>query len=473
MSMLRRLNKVICLVLIICIMCFSVFGDFNTQKVYAFALTSTTIAVICCILISCGIVANNSDSLVAAADSFKAWLDSKSTSSGSAYQANISDINGMASAWVGGAPMIVSGSLKNSLREWAEENGYTSGATSFNTSSVNFNPNLNNLVPLGKTLVVGDYLVFRTSTGQVFYSTTIDFNSDFTPGWNCNSVWQPSSLISFSRVLSNGDIRKFEWFSTGRIVEYINGNVFNIFSNSGIVSYSGFIDHYKFAGTVSGFTASDYGIEIIGVLSSSPQPSLNIPSASLTVNPKIIPTSTGNTGTTVVTPDWPVTTSSDGTKAVSIPSTLPNIETIPAAGTASGSLTSTGEGTGIFEGVGSMVLDIPIVGTIAQALANIYSLLTNFFNFDGFELDFKPLKLNMLPEVFPFCIPFDFVNLVKMFSVESSAFVFEINYSNTYFTINHTVDLNPFRIPILFFRYVVVAWFSYILISKTRTLIKW
>ena len=35
------------------------------------------------------------------------------------------------------------------------------------------------------------------------------------------------------------------------------------------------------------------------------------------------------------------------------------------------------------------------------------------------------------------------------------------------------VDLSPFSIPIIFFRWVVTIWFSWILISRTRDMIKW
>lgn len=141
-------------------------------------------------------------------------------------------------------------------------------------------------------------------------------------------------------------------------------------------------------------------------------------------------------------------------------------------GTGAGSITGTGEGTGIFEGVGSLVLDIPIIGTIASTLSGILEAIKGFFDVSRFDLNFESLKVG-LTGVFPFCIPFDFFNAVKMFSSDTSSFVFDINLETEYFTIDHTVDLTPFRLPILFFRYVVVFWFGFILISRTKDFMKW
>lgn len=145
---------------------------------------------------------------------------------------------------------------------------------------------------------------------------------------------------------------------------------------------------------------------------------------------------------------------------------------IPDVIAGTGTITSTGEGTGIFEGIGSLVLDIPIIGTIASTLSEILEAIKGFFDVSRFDLNFESLKVG-LTGVFPFCIPFDFFNAVKMFSSDASSFVFDINLETEYFTIDHTVDLTPFRLPILFFRYVVVFWFGFILISRTKDFMKW
>lgn len=145
---------------------------------------------------------------------------------------------------------------------------------------------------------------------------------------------------------------------------------------------------------------------------------------------------------------------------------------IPDVNAGTGTITGTGEGTGIFEGIGSLVLDIPIIGTIASTLSEILEAIKGFFDVSRFDLNFESLKVG-LTGVFPFCIPFDFFNAVKMFSSDASSFVFDINLETDYFTIDHTVDLTPFRLPILFFRYVVVFWFGFILISRTKDFMKW
>lgn len=145
---------------------------------------------------------------------------------------------------------------------------------------------------------------------------------------------------------------------------------------------------------------------------------------------------------------------------------------IPDVIAGTGTITGTGEGTGIFEGIGSLVLNIPFVGTIASTLSGILEAIRGFFDVSKFDLNFDSLKIG-LTKVFPFCIPFDFFNAIKMFSSDASAFVFDINLETEYFTIDHTVDLTPFRLPILFFRYVVVFWFGFILISRTKDFMKW
>ena len=145
---------------------------------------------------------------------------------------------------------------------------------------------------------------------------------------------------------------------------------------------------------------------------------------------------------------------------------------IPDVIAGTGTITGTGEGTGIFEGIGSLVLSIPLVGTIASTLSGILEAIRGFFDVSKFDLNFDSLKIG-LTKVFPFCIPFDFFNAVKMFSSDASTFVFDINLETEYFTIDHTVDLTPFRLPILFFRYVVVFWFGFILISRTKDFMKW
>ena len=122
--------------------------------------------------------------------------------------------------------------------------------------------------------------------------------------------------------------------------------------------------------------------------------------------------------------------------------------------------TDTGEGTGTDTG-----------GLLGQ----IISLLKNFF--DGpsdFKLNFDGFENLILPERFPFCIPFDLINSVKIFAVTAvSDFVFRIDLDTSYWSIHHAVDLAPFTLVITFFRYAAVAGWVWFLINRTRSLIKW
>lgn len=110
--------------------------------------------------------------------------------------------------------------------------------------------------------------------------------------------------------------------------------------------------------------------------------------------------------------------------------------------------------------------------TVLDWVKSIATSISTFFDVSQFSLDFSPFQVG-LSSVFPFCIPFDFFKGVKLFSASAADFSFDIDLETDYFTIDHTVDLSPFRIPILFFRYIVVFWFSWILISRTRDLMKW
>lgn len=136
---------------------------------------------------------------------------------------------------------------------------------------------------------------------------------------------------------------------------------------------------------------------------------------------------------------------------------------------------------GILTGIRDIVGNIAgtISGTIADLLTAIQSgissiadTLARFFDVSNFSLDFSPFHIG-LTKVFPFCIPFDLYNGVKLFAAQAADFSFDIKLDTAYFKVDHTVDLTPFKLPIMFFRYIVVFWFSWILISRTRDLMKW
>ena len=137
--------------------------------------------------------------------------------------------------------------------------------------------------------------------------------------------------------------------------------------------------------------------------------------------------------------------------------------------------------TGILSGIRDLVGDIAgaITGTLSDLLTgiktgidSIATTLGNFFDVSQFELDFSPFQIG-LTKIFPFCIPFDFFNGIKLFAQQADNFSFDIKLDTDYFKIDHSVDLSHFKVPFAFFRFVAVFWFSYILISRTRDFMKW
>lgn len=110
----------------------------------------------------------------------------------------------------------------------------------------------------------------------------------------------------------------------------------------------------------------------------------------------------------------------------------------------------------------------------AGLIGSIIELLKNFFDSPSdFKLNFDGFKNLILPDRFPFSIPFDMVKAVKLFAAAAADFVFRIDLDTQYFSVHHTVDLTPYAVPIAFFRYACVFWFAWILISRTHDLIKW
>lgn len=127
-------------------------------------------------------------------------------------------------------------------------------------------------------------------------------------------------------------------------------------------------------------------------------------------------------------------------------------------------------GTGTVEGDVSGIKSL--VQSISKTLSAIRTAVLEFFAISDFSLNLDPLKVDF-KSVFPFCIPFDLANLVGIFAASPSDFTFNIKLDTQYWQVDHTVDLSPFRVPIIFFRYCVIATFIWILISQTRNLIKW
>ncbi|SCJ52560.1 Uncharacterised protein [uncultured Eubacterium sp.] len=179
-----------------------------------------------------------------------------------------------------------------------------------------------------------------------------------------------------------------------------------------------------------------------------------------------------NTASKPLTTETPLTIPQTGVNSTTIPSDVrTDVGTAEGEGTIIGWLEKVWDGVcAIPEAIaGGITAVVDAVGDIAGSIADT---LSDFFNPSEFKLDFSKFKVG-LTEVFPFCIPFDFVKGIKSLAADSAGYSFNIKLATTFFKVNHTVDLTPYRIPILFFRFVCDFWFGYILISRTRDWIKW
>lgn len=112
--------------------------------------------------------------------------------------------------------------------------------------------------------------------------------------------------------------------------------------------------------------------------------------------------------------------------------------------------------------------------TSTNLLDKIIQLLKNFFDSPSdFRLNMDGFRNLAIKGKFPFCIPFDMVDSVKQFAATASDYQFRIKLDTQYWQIDHTVDLTPLALPLAFFRYLVVVWFIWVLMSRTHDLIKW
>lgn len=111
---------------------------------------------------------------------------------------------------------------------------------------------------------------------------------------------------------------------------------------------------------------------------------------------------------------------------------------------------------------------------VSGLIGTIIGLLKNFFDSPSdFKLDMDGFRNLAIKDKFPFCIPFDMVDSVKQFAATASDYQFRIKLNTQYFQVDHTVDLTPLALPLAFFRYLVVVWFIWVLMSRTHDLIKW
>lgn len=113
-------------------------------------------------------------------------------------------------------------------------------------------------------------------------------------------------------------------------------------------------------------------------------------------------------------------------------------------------------------------------GSNTSLLQKILDLLKNFFDSPSdFRLNMDGFRNLAIADKFPFCIPFDLVDSIKQFAVSAKDFHFRIKLDTHYFQIDHEVDLSDMVLPFAFFRYMVLVWFVWMLMLRTRDLVKW
>lgn len=113
-------------------------------------------------------------------------------------------------------------------------------------------------------------------------------------------------------------------------------------------------------------------------------------------------------------------------------------------------------------------------GSNTGLLQKILDLLKNFFDSPSdFRLNMDGFRNLAIADKFPFCIPFDLVDSIKQFAVTAKDFHFRIKLDTHYFKVDHEVDLSDMVLPFAFFRYMVLVWFVWMLMLRTRDLVKW
>lgn len=217
------------------------------------------------------------------------------------------------------------------------------------------------------------------------------------------------------------------------------------------------------------FTLSFPGCPVANVLA----PDLAYPSDNTLVRMPDIPSVDTDTGEAVFPSDAaytkdavsvPYPTDADGVKVPDIPYDKVVDQSTGKAlddtGTDTDNPSKPGEGTD--------------TGSNTGLLQKILDLLKNFFDSPGdFRLNMDGFRNLAIKDKFPFCIPFDMVDSVKQFAADAADYQFRVKLDTQYFKVDHVVDLTPLAVPLAFFRYLVVAWFAWVLMSRTHDLMKW
>lgn len=360
--------------------------------------------------------------------------------------------------------------------------------------------------------------------GREMYQAIIDsFNADYDSGslsfggdfvGASRFVDSQSVASSLGQIMKKKHVKEFTFsgsssYGSGRcflkvdgqnLFVYMQNNAgtklltsFNFFNRYGVTAVS---DYYFVGGAISSsymyfyggvedsegqhWTAGDVDISLPFTLSFPGCPVPNVlapdlayPSDNTLVRMPDIPSVDTDTGEAVFPSDAaytkdavsvPYPTDADGVKVPDIPYDKVVDQSTGKAlddtGTDTDNPSKPGEGTE--------------TGSNTSLLQKILDLLKNFFDSPSdFRLNMDGFRNLAIKDKFPFCIPFDMVDSVKQFAADAADYQFRVKLDTQYFKVDHVVDLTPLAVPLAFFRYLVVAWFAWVLMSRTHDLMKW
>lgn len=482
-------NRILRILLITLLIFCMVFGGVLLEYSHAIVWTFPAIEVCATILVACGVIAATDSDLEAVATSFYRSLD----------VATMGDVNSIVDAYTtAGADRFtfkVTKSILSAIGSWFAsqectgfeqvENTFLGGFTVAGLTNATFQgidcssiylPNLganayyDGYDKYGSWGAASEALLLPITTSFPLLNKPFYYYSNGSgSGWFLISY----DNGAYTLYISNAAGDKLHVFSTASVA----GITYNDYNSS---SHPNTMDIYKYVfifGTLTMYLPLNYsGTE--GNITSFPN--TNVKSDTTYFPQEVVDAAGGtttfpsNTASKPLTTETPLTIPAEGVNSTTIPSDVRTDADSPPIDVP---LDIPGWLSKIWDGVCAIPDAIAggitaIVDAVGDVTGSIADTLTNFFNPSEFKLDFSKFKVG-LTEVFPFCIPFDFVKAIKLLATDSSGFSFDIDLKTTWFTIDHTVDLKPFRIPILFFRFICDFWFGYILISRTRDWIKW
>ena len=482
-------NRILRILLIALLIFCMVFGAFMVQYSYADLVLVPAIAVCATLLVACGVMSATDTDLQAVATAFHNSL---------AGQA-LTDVQTIAMEYglVGSDKFTFKATkaVVNAVADWFASQDWTGFEAVGNTF-------------LGGFTVAGlCNAQFQGIDCSSIYLPNLGANA-YYDGYDKYGSWKAASEALLLPITTSFPLldKPFYYYANGsgsgwRLISYDNGayTLYNsnasgeklgIYTTATVagITYNNYndsshpitMDEYKYLfifGTLTMFLPLNYsGTE--GSVTTFPNTSVK---SDTTYFPKEVVDAAGgtttfpsNTASKPLTTETPLTIPETGVNSTTMPGDVRTDADSPSIDVP---LDTPGWLSKIWDGVcaipdaivGGVTAIVDAVGDVAGSIADT---LSDFFNPSEFKLDFSKFKVG-LTEVFPFCIPFDFVRAIKLLATDSSGFSFDIDLKTTWFTIDHTVDLKPFRIPILFFRFICDFWFGYILISRTRDWIKW